>query len=57
MAESAVSPTEQPPVPAPPADAENPAIIDAEKTFRIILMSAVLFCVAALVIIMSTRMG
>lgn len=57
MSHSAVNPTEQAPVPAPPPDPENPAIIDAEKTFKIILMSAVLFCLAALLIILSTRMG
>ena len=56
MAHSA-SPTQQAPVPPPPGDAENPAIIDAEKTFKIIIVSAVLFCLAALTIIMSTRMG
>lgn len=44
-------------VPSPPADHENPALIDAEKTFKITLISATLFVLAALVIIMSTRMG
>ena len=47
----------QPPVPPPPPDAENPALIDAEKTFRITLISAVLFVAAALLIILRTRMG
>ena len=44
-------------VPAPPPDAENPALIDAEKTFKITMISAVAFCLAALAIIMMTRMG
>ena len=44
-------------VPAPPEDAENPALIDAEKTFKITLVSALLFCLAAAFIIMRTRMG
>ena len=41
--------------PAPPPDSENEAIIDAAKTFKITLISATLFCVAAAVIIMVTR--
>jgi hypothetical protein len=44
-------------VPAPPEDAENPALIDAEKTFKITLVSALLFCLAAAFIILRTRMG
>jgi len=47
----------QPDVPPPPGDAENPAIIDAEKTFKITLISAILFCLAASFIILRTRMG
>lgn len=47
----------QPPVPPLPPDAENPALIDAEKTFRIAMISAVLFVAAAVLIIMRTRMG
>ena len=47
----------RPEVPAPPPDAENPAIIDAEKTFRITVISAILFCLAAAFIILRTRMG
>ena len=43
--------------PAPTADAENPALIDALKTFKITAISAVLFCLCAVLIIMSTRMG
>jgi hypothetical protein len=44
-------------VPAPPPDDENEAIIDAQKTFVITVVGAVLFCLAALFIIMATRMG
>ena len=47
----------RPPVPALPPDAENPALIDGEKTFRIAMISAVLFVAAAVFIIMRTRMG
>ena len=46
-----------PGVPAPPADAENPAIIDALKTFQITVVGSVLFVLAALFIILRTRMG
>ena len=44
-------------IPAPPPDSENEALIDAEKTFKISVISAVLFGLASLLIIMSTRMG
>ena len=44
-------------VPAPPEDAENPALIDAELTFKITAISAVIFVGAALGIILATRMG
>jgi len=44
-------------IPAPPPDAENEALIDAEKTFKISVAGALLFCLAALFIILSTRMG
>jgi hypothetical protein len=47
----------QPPVPPPPPDAENPALIDAAKTFKIAMISAALFVSAAVLIIMRTRMG
>jgi hypothetical protein len=57
MAHSTANAPRQPDVPAPPADAENPAIIDAEKTFKITLISALLFCLAASFIILRTRMG
>ena len=42
---------------APPPDEENPALIDARKTYKITVISAVVFCLAALVIILSTRLG
>jgi hypothetical protein len=44
-------------VPAPPPDAENEALIDAEKTFKITVIASVLFGLASLFIIMRTRMG
>ena len=43
--------------PPPPADAENPALLDARKTYRIMLISAVLFVGAAVFIVLRTRMG
>ena len=46
-----------PPVPPPPSDAENQAIVDAAKTFKWILIGAVLFVLAAVFLIMQTRMG
>jgi hypothetical protein len=39
-------------VPAPPADHENPAIIDARKTFIITLVSAALFVGAVFILIL-----
>jgi hypothetical protein len=57
MAHPTSAPSRKPDVPPPPGDAENPAIIDAEKTFKIILISAILFCLAAAFIILRTRMG
>lgn len=44
-------------IPAPPPDDENEALIDAEKTFKITLISVILFGLASLFIIMQTRMG
>jgi hypothetical protein len=57
MAQPTANPTNQPDVPAPPPDAENPALLDAEKTFKITLISALLFCLAASFIILRTRLG
>lgn len=44
--------TSQPDPPAPPPDAENPAIIDAHKTFIITIVSAALFIGAIAVLIL-----
>ena len=57
MTETNVQESQPAGVPAAPPDEENPAIIDALKTFKITVISAVLFCLAALVIILSTRSG
>lgn len=46
-----------PGAPEVPSDAENEALIDAQKTFRITVLGAILFGLASLFIIMSTRMG
>jgi hypothetical protein len=55
MAEHAVKETRSD-VPEIP-DSENEALIDAEKTFKITVIGAILFGLAALFIIMRTRMG
>lgn len=39
------------------ADAESEAIVDASKTFVIMAIGAALFCLAALFIILRTRLG
>lgn len=57
MADKAVTHTSAPGVPEVPPDSENEALLDAEKTYKITVIGAVLFCLAALFIIMSTRMG
>ena len=57
MAHPPTGSRQHPDVPAPPPDAENPAIIDAEKAFKITVISALLFCLAAAFIILRTRMG
>lgn len=57
MAHSPSGSTKHPDVPPPPSDSENPAIIDAEKTFKVTVISALLFCLAAAFIILRTRMG
>lgn len=46
-----------PGVPEVPSDEENEALIDAQKTYRITVLGAILFGLASLFIIMSTRMG
>jgi hypothetical protein len=57
MAHAAHPQKSQPPVPAPPPDAENQAIIDAFKTFKWILVGAVFFVGSAVFLIMRTRIG
>lgn len=57
MADSRVVQRSSDEVPAAPPDSENPALIDAEKTFKIMAISAVLFVLAAAFIIIRTRMG
>lgn len=39
------------------ADSDNEAIMDASKTFMITAIGALLFCAAALFIILRTRLG
>jgi hypothetical protein len=55
MSEHTIPQAPGPTPPPPPPDAENEAIIDAEKTFKITLISAFLFCAAAATIILVTR--
>jgi hypothetical protein len=57
MAHAATPQKSQPPVAPPLPDAENPALIDGAKTFKIAMISAALFVAAAVLIIMRTRMG
>lgn len=57
MDETGIAETIVPGVPEVPADAENEALIDAEKTFKITVVASILFGLAALFIIMRTRMG
>ena len=57
MAHSASPQKAYPPVPAPPPDNENPAIIDAFKTFKWIVIGAVFFIGSAVYLILRTRMG
>jgi hypothetical protein len=57
MAHAANPQKSQPPVPPAPPDAENPAIIDAAKTFRWTLIGAVFFVGSAVFLILRTRMG
>jgi hypothetical protein len=46
-----------PGVPTPPPDEENEALIDAAQAYKITIISAVLFVLASLLIILRTRMG
>ncbi len=57
MDETGIAETIVPGVPEVPSDAENEALIDAEKTFKITVLGSILFGLAALFIIMRTRMG
>lgn len=57
MTESTVTKTTPEGVPAPPPDDENPALIDAMTTFKITAISAIVFVLAAVAIILSTRFG
>ncbi len=57
MADNAMTETTSTAVEALPPDSENEALLDAEKTFKIAMTSAILFGLAALFIIMRTRMG
>jgi hypothetical protein len=57
MADHSVTKTKHVGVPALPPDSENEALIDAGKTFKITAISALLFALASLFIIMRTRMG
>lgn len=58
-----LSPTEgeagggMPTPPPPPIDEENPALVDAFKTYRYTVLGALGFAAAALFIILSTRWG
>lgn len=55
MADHPIPQAAGPVPPPPPSDPENEALIDAEKTFKVTLISAFLFCLAAAVIILVTR--
>ena len=55
MADHPIPQAAGPTPPPPPPDDENEAIVDAIKTYKITLVSAALFCLAALVIILVTR--
>jgi hypothetical protein len=56
MSNDEISTTTPVPPPVPP-ESENEAIIDAGKTFRITVLGAVLFGLAAAFIILRTRLG
>jgi hypothetical protein len=57
MSDNAMTETQAPDTPARAADSENEALIDAEKTFTITVIGAILFGLASLFIILRTRMG
>ena len=54
----ATTPKDRPIPPEPaPTDAENQAIVDAFKTFKWTVIGAALFILAAVFLILQTRMG
>lgn len=54
----AAAPKDRPIPPEPaPSDAENQAIADAAKTFKWTVIGAALFILAAVFLILQTRMG
>ena len=57
MTEQAVTEATSMEPPPPPPDEENEALLDASKTFTITVVGSILFCAAALFIILATRMG
>lgn len=56
MAEHTMTESRSTDVTAPPPDSENEALIDAQKTFVITAIGAVLFCTAALAVIFGLGM-
>jgi len=57
MVEHTVTEATHPSPPAPPEDAENPAIIDLQQTFKWFVITFVVFAACAALIILQTRMG
>ena len=57
MSNDEISTTTPPAPPAAPPESENEAIIDAGKTFKITVLGAILFGLAAAFIILRTRLG
>jgi|TARA_B100000745_G_C19863318_1_gene287373 hypothetical protein len=57
MVEHTVTEATHPSPPAPPEDAENPAIIDLQQTFKWFVITFVGFAACAAFIILRTRMG
>lgn len=57
MTDHAVTESKAAEVEAASSDEDSEAIMDASKTFVITAIGAVLFCLAALFIILKTRMG
>ena len=57
MVEHTVTEATHPSPPAPPEDAENPALMDLKKTFMWFVITFVGFAACAAFIILRTRMG